>query len=223
VEVIIKAVNLWKVYKSEGEEVQALKGVNLELKAGEFSLLMGASGSGKSTLLHILGTLDRPTKGKVLYKGKELFKLPERELLTFRNKKVGFVFQFHYLINELNLLENVMVPLLIGNVKVEEAEKKAKELLKAVGLGHRLSHRPFEVSGGEKQRAAVARALVNDPEVVLADEPTGNLDSQTAKSVLSLMRELNRAYGTTFLIATHNRELESFADNIYFIKDGVIL
>jgi ABC-type lipoprotein export system ATPase subunit len=223
VEVIIKAVNLWKIYRSEGEEVQALKGVNLELQSGEFSLLMGASGSGKSTLLHVLGTLDRPTKGRVLYRGKELFKLPERELLAFRNKKVGFVFQFHYLINELNLLENVMVPLLIGGTAAEEAEERAKELLKAVGLGHRLSHRPFEVSGGEKQRAAVARALVNEPEIVLADEPTGNLDSQTAKSVLSLMRELNRTYGTTFLIATHNRELESFADNIYFIKDGVIL
>jgi ABC-type lipoprotein export system ATPase subunit len=223
VEVIIKAENLVKVYRSEGDEVVALKGVNLELTAGEFSLLMGASGSGKSTLLHILGTLDRPTEGRVLYRGRDLFALPEGELAKFRNRKVGFVFQFHYLINELTLLENVMAPLLVGGFPRDEAAVRAEEVLKRVGLGHRLSHRPFEVSGGEKQRTAVARALVTEPEVVLADEPTGNLDSQTARSVVELMRELNRELGTTFLIATHNSELESFADEVYFIKDGVIL
>jgi len=223
VEVIIKAENLVKVYRSEGDEVVALKGVNLELTAGEFSLLMGASGSGKSTLLHILGTLDRPTEGRVLYRGRDLFALPEGELAKFRNRKVGFVFQFHYLINELTLLENVMAPLLVGGFPRDEAAVRAEEVLKRVGLGHRLSHRPFEVSGGEKQRTAVARALVTEPEVVLADEPTGNLDSQTARSVVELMRELNRELGTTFLIATHNSELESFADKVYFIKDGVIL
>jgi len=222
VEVIIKAQELVKVYRTESEEVVALKGVNLELRRGEFSLLMGASGSGKSTLLHILGTLDRPTSGKVLYKGRELFSLSEEELALFRNRKVGFVFQFHYLINELTLLENVMAPLLIGGVSEDEARKSSEELLKSVGLGHRLSHKPFEVSGGEKQRAAVARALVTKPEIVLADEPTGNLDSRTAHSVVSLMKELNRQFGTTFLIATHNEELETYADRIYFIKDGVI-
>ena len=221
-EVIIKAQELVKVYRTESEEVVALKGVNLELRRGEFSLLMGASGSGKSTLLHILGTLDRPTSGKVLYKGRELFSLSEEELALFRNRKVGFVFQFHYLINELTLLENVMAPLLIGGVSEDEARKSSEELLKSVGLGHRLSHKPFEVSGGEKQRAAVARALVTKPEIVLADEPTGNLDSRTAHSVVSLMKELNRQFGTTFLIATHNEELETYADRIYFIKDGVI-
>jgi len=222
VEVIIKAQELVKVYRTESEEVVALKGVNLELRRGEFSLLMGASGSGKSTLLHILGTLDRPTSGKVLYKGRELLSLSEEELALFRNRKVGFVFQFHYLINELTLLENVMAPLLIGGVSEDEARKSSEELLKSVGLGHRLSHKPFEVSGGEKQRAAVARALVTKPEIVLADEPTGNLDSRTAHSVVSLMKELNRQFGTTFLIATHNEELETYADRIYFIKDGVI-
>jgi ABC-type lipoprotein export system ATPase subunit len=222
VEVIIKAQELVKVYRTESEEVVALKGVNLELRRGEFSLLMGASGSGKSTLLHILGTLDRPTSGKVLYRGKELFSLSERELALFRNKKVGFVFQFHYLINELTLLENVMAPLLIGGASEDEARRISEEILKSVGLGHRLSHKPFEVSGGEKQRAAVARALVTRPEIVLADEPTGNLDSRTAHSVISLMKELNRQFGTTFLIATHNEELETYADRIYFIKDGVI-
>ena len=139
-EVIIKAQELVKVYRTESEEVVALKGVNLELRRGEFSLLMGASGSGKSTLLHILGTLDRPTSGKVLYKGRELFSLSEEELALFRNRKVGFVFQFHYLINELTLLENVMAPLLIGGVSEDEARKSSEELLKSVGLGHRLSH-----------------------------------------------------------------------------------
>ncbi len=222
-ETIIKAENLVKIYETESDRVEALRGVNIELKEGEFSLLMGASGSGKSTLLHILGTLDKPTSGKVFFRGKDLFALSERELSRFRNQKVGFVFQFHYLINELTVLENVMVPLLIGGKKKEEAEERAKELLKSVGLGHRLSHRPFEISGGEKQRVAVARALVNSPEIVLADEPTGNLDSRTAHAVISLMKELNRELGTTFLIATHNAELESYADGIYFIKDGLIV
>lgn len=222
-EIVLRAVNLRKVYETENDRVEALKGINLSLKRGEFSLLMGASGSGKSTLLHILGTLDRPTEGKVFYNEVDLFSLSERELSLFRNKKVGFVFQFHYLINELTLLENVMVPMLLAKVPKKKAEERAKHLLQIIGLGHRLSHRPFEISGGEKQRVAIARALANDPEIVLADEPTGNLDTVTAESVLTLMRELNAELGTTFFIATHNRELEKFADNVYFIKDGVLI
>ncbi|WP_163328031.1 ABC transporter ATP-binding protein [Desulfurobacterium thermolithotrophum] len=222
-EIIVETVNLWKVYETETDKVKALKGVNLKLRKGEFSLLMGASGSGKSTLLHLLGTLDKPTEGKVLYKGKDLSLLNSKELAVFRNKKIGFVFQFHYLINELTILENVMVPLLLAGEKKSEAKKKATELLQIIGLGYRLSHKPFEISGGEKQRAAIARALINSPEIVLADEPTGNLDTETAASVLSLMRELNKKFGTTFLIATHNKDLEKFADNIYFIKDGILL
>jgi ABC-type lipoprotein export system ATPase subunit len=221
-ETLIEAVNLWKVYETETDRVEALRGVNLKLKKGEFSLLMGASGSGKSTLLHILGTLDKPTRGEVLYKGKNLSRLGNKELATFRNKKIGFVFQFHYLINELTVLENVMVPLLLSGMGKLEARKRAMELLHVIGLEHRLSHKPFEISGGEKQRVAIARALVNSPEVVLADEPTGNLDTETAISVVTLMQELNRKFDTTFLIATHNRELEKFADNVYFIKDGVL-
>ncbi len=222
-EEIIRAENLRKLYKTPSDEVWALRGVNLSLKKGEFSLLMGASGSGKSTLLHILGTLDTPTEGKVLFKGRDLFSLSQKELALFRNEKVGFVFQFHYLINELTLLENVMVPLLIRGESFNGSKKRAERMLKIVGLGHRLSHRPFEVSGGERQRAAVARALVGNPEIVLADEPTGNLDSKSTTSVISLMKELNRELGTTFLIATHNSELETYAECIYFIKDGVIV
>jgi len=183
---------------------------------------MGASGSGKSTLLHILGTLDKPTKGEVLFEGKNVFGLRENELAKFRNEKIGFVFQFHYLINELTVLENVMVPMLLRNTPKEVAQNRAKELLQVIGLGHRLSHRPFEISGGEKQRVAIARALANSPKVVLADEPTGNLDTETASSVINLMKELNREFNVSFLIATHNRELEKFADNVYFIKDGIL-
>ncbi|SMP18456.1 lipoprotein-releasing system ATP-binding protein [Desulfurobacterium pacificum] len=220
---IVKVSNLWKIYQTETEKVEALKGISFSLEKGEFSVLMGASGSGKSTLLHILGTLDSPTKGEIIIDGVNPFSLPEKEIASFRNKKIGFIFQFHYLINELTVLENVMVPLLIAGVEKEKAEEKAKTLLKSVNLEHRLSHRPFEISGGEKQRVAVARALVNDPEIVLADEPTGNLDSETAKSVISLMRELNREFQITFFIATHNPELEKFADKTYLIKDGVLI
>ena len=170
----------------------------------------------------MLGTLDRPTEGKVLYRGKDLFSMSDAELSRFRNRKVGFVFQFHYLINELTVLENVMVPLLVGGMEEEEARERAREMLKVVGLWHRFSHKPFEISGGERQRVAVVRALVTKPEIVLADEPTGNLDSQASHSVVSLMKELNRELGTTFFIATHNRELEKYADSLYFIKDGLI-
>ncbi|WP_457567851.1 ABC transporter ATP-binding protein [Desulfurobacterium sp.] len=221
--ILVEAKNLRKVYKTGSDSVEALKSVNLKLFKGEFALIMGASGSGKSTLLHVLGTLDRPTSGQVVYMGKDVFSLTQRELAVFRNRNLGFVFQFHYLIMEFTLVENVMAPLLIAGVDVDEARTKAIEMLKKVGLGHRLTHRPFEISGGEQQRTAIARALVNSPELVLADEPTGNLDSKTSESVLSIMAELNKETGTTFFIATHNRELEKFADRIYFIKDGNII
>ncbi len=217
---ILKVENLKKVYVTEADRVEALKGVSFELKKGEFCLLMGASGSGKSTLLHIMGTLDRPTEGKVYFKGKDLFSLSNKELARFRNRKLGFVFQFHYLIKELTVLENVMVPLMIAGKKESEAKEKAAQILKTLGLEHRLSHRPFEISGGEQQRTAVARALVTDPELVLADEPTGNLDTESSMKLIELMLKLNRETGTTFFIATHNRELEKFADRVYFIKDG---
>jgi lipoprotein releasing system ATP-binding protein len=220
---IIKVENLKKVYETEADRVEALRGISFELKEGEFCLLMGASGSGKSTLLHIMGTLDRPSQGKVYFKGEDLFSLSENELAAFRNRKLGFVFQFHYLIKELTVLENVMVPLLIAGESEKEAREKAKQILKNLGLGHRLSHRPFEISGGEQQRTAVARALVTSPELVLADEPTGNLDTESSMKLIELMLKLNRETGTTFFIATHNRELEKFADKVYFIKDGKLI
>ncbi len=220
--VLVEVENLWKLYDIGEDRVEALKGVNLVLEKGEFSLIMGASGSGKSTLLHVLGTLDTPTKGTVIYKGKNLFSLSSDRLAEFRNRKLGFVFQFHYLIMDLNLVENVMVSLLLSGASAEIAREGAIDMLKKVGLGHRLLHKPFEISGGEQQRTAIARALVNSPELILADEPTGNLDSGTSESIVSLMLKLNRETKTTFFIATHNRDLEKFADRVYFIKDGVV-
>ncbi len=220
---LVRVENLRKVYETEADRVEALRGISFSINRGEFCLLMGASGSGKSTLLHVMGTLDRPTGGKVFFKGEDLFRLSEKELASFRNRKLGFVFQFHYLIKELTVLENVMVPLLISGEPESSAREKAEEVLKSVGLCHRLSHRPFEISGGEQQRTAVARALVTEPELVLADEPTGNLDTEASMNLVNLMLELNRNTGTTFFIATHNRDLEKLADRVYYIKDGKLV
>ncbi len=220
---LLEAKNVEKIYGKGESAVKALKGVSLSIASGEFCLLLGASGSGKSTLLHILGTLDKPTSGNVLYRGKDVFLMKDSELSRFRNLKLGFIFQFHYLIDELSVLENVMLPLLIRGVERRRAEEEAVEILKIVGLEHRLSHRPFEISGGEQQRTAVARALVGKPEIVLADEPTGNLDSENALNLISLMVELKERLNTSFLVATHDLELEKFADRTYYIKDGKII
>jgi ABC-type lipoprotein export system ATPase subunit len=219
----VRVENLWKTYKTSAEEVNALKGVCLKINPGEFVLLEGPSGSGKSTLLHILGTLERPTKGKVLYNDLNPFELDDEELSKFRNRHIGFVFQFHYLINELTVLENTMLPALIRGEEVDIARERAIDLLKSVGLGHRLSHRPFEISGGEKQRVAVVRALINKPSIVLADEPTGSLDAQSAHSVISLMKEMNEALRVSFFVATHNREFEKYADRVYRLRDGTLV
>ncbi len=219
---VITAHNLTKVYQTHTDKVTAIRNVNLKLYKGDFCLLMGASGSGKSTLLHLIGALDRPTGGEVLLNGVNPFSSSDKEMAAFRNRHIGFIFQFHYLINELSVLENVMVPLLVSGVGETEARRRAETYLQYVKLEHRLSHRPFEISGGERQRAAVARALVTSPDIVLADEPTGNLDSKTSMAVISLMRDLNQTLRTTFFIATHNAELEKFADRVYFIKDGAL-
>ena len=184
--------------------------------------IIGASGVGKSTLLHIIGTLDRPTEGKVLFDGNDIFKLDSEELARFRNKKIGFVFQFHHLLPEFTALENTMMPALINRTDKAEAEDIAKKLLKEVGLGERLNHKPGKLSGGEQQRVAVARALVLSPELVLADEPTGNLDTHTGEEIHSLLREINKTKGTTFILVTHNEKLASRADRIVKMVDGRI-
>ena len=187
--------------------MEVLKGVDLTFSQGEKAAIVGASGVGKTTLLHVLGTLDRPTAGKVLYEGKDVYTLDEKGLAYFRNREIGFVFQFHHLLPEFNALENTMMPCLIQGIPKKESLSRAEAILTLVGLKERLSHKPGELSGGEQQRVAVARALVLEPKVLLADEPTGNLDEKTGESVFDLLQELNRIKGVTLIVVTHNLRL----------------
>ena len=219
---MIEALDLHKSFHLDRTEVHVLNGVTLEIKRGELVAIVGASGVGKTTLLHILGTLDRPTSGAVRYDGEDLFARTDQALAEFRNRKIGFVFQFHHLLPEFTAVENTMMPALIQRQGTEEARAAAEAILKEVGLGHRLEHRTGELSGGEQQRVAVARALVLRPDLVLADEPTGNLDTHTGDEVFRLMRDLNRARGITFVIVTHNEALSSQADRIIRMVDGRI-
>ncbi len=204
-------------------ELKVLKGIEFRIVHGEIVAIVGASGAGKSTLLHILGTLDKPTDGTISYDGTDVFALPDEKLAKFRNIQIGFVFQFHHLLPEFTALENVAMPALIAGKKLRAVEQRAKGLLDEVGLGGRAEHRPSEMSGGEQQRVAVARALINDPKVVLADEPSGNLDSVNAESLHDLLLNLTRNHGTTFIIATHNEHLTSLAHRVMKIQDGVIV
>ena len=217
----IKTENLKKVYYLEGAEIHALKGINLEIKDGEMVALMGPSGSGKSTLLHLLGGIDIPTEGKVFIKDKDIFHLPEKQLSRFRNENIGFVFQFHYLLPEFTALENVMLPAEI--YKKKDAKEKAKEILVRLGLGHRLGHRPSQMSGGEQQRVAIARAIINNPDILLADEPTGNLDSENSKIVMNILKEMNEKYKVTMVIATHDMEVAEYCSRIIKLKDGKLI
>lgn len=202
---------------------QILKGITLHIKLAEIVSLVGPSGAGKSTLLSIIGTLDRPTSGRVLIDNEDVFQFNANKLATFRNHHIGFVFQFHHLLPEFTALENVLIPALIKGLNKKEAEKKARQLLERVGLSHRLNHKPSELSGGEQQRVAVARALINNPKVVLADEPTGNLDSHNAESLHQLFFELRAELHQTFVIVTHNEHLAQMADRTIPIIDGKIL
>jgi lipoprotein-releasing system ATP-binding protein len=200
--------------------VEVLKGLNLTVLKKDALAVVGSSGVGKSTLLHILGALDRPTSGEVLLEGQDIFSLEPRELAWFRNRKIGFVFQFHHLLPEFNALENTMMPVLIAGEPREQARARAKDLLTQVGLEGRLNHRIGELSGGEQQRVAIARALVQDPELVLADEPTGNLDRKTGEQVLDLFMSLNQQKGITFVMVTHNLGLAGQFNRKIEIRDG---
>ncbi len=203
--------------------MEVLKGLDLTFSQGEKAAIVGASGVGKTTLLHVLGTLDRPTAGKVLYEGKDIYTLNEKDLAFFRNREIGFVFQFHHLLPEFNALENTMMPCLIQGLSKKEAAFRAEAILTLVGLKERLSHKPGELSGGEQQRVAVARALVLEPKVLLADEPTGNLDTKTGDSVFDLLQELNHIKGVTLIVVTHNLKLaENMARQIQLV-DGKAL
>jgi len=200
--------------------VEVLKGVDLTFSQGEKAAIVGASGIGKTTLLHILGTLDRPSTGKVFYEGKDIFTLNETDLSVFRNREIGFVFQFHHLLPEFSALENTMMPCLIRGTPEKEAESRAETILTLVGLKERLSHKPGELSGGEQQRVAVARALVLEPKVLLADEPTGNLDTKTGESIFDLLQELNRIQGVTLIVVTHNLKLAERLSRQIQLIDG---
>jgi len=217
---LIQVQQLFKSFGNGAKKVEVLRGIDLTFFQGEMAAIVGASGVGKTTLLHILGTIDRPTAGKVLHGGRDIFTLNEKDLALFRNREIGFVFQFHHLLPEFNALENTMMPCLIQSISNKEAALRAEAILTLVGLKERLSHKPGELSGGEQQRVAVARALVLEPKVLLADEPTGNLDTKTGESVFALLQELNRIKGVTLIIVTHNPNLAAQMPRQILLTDG---
>jgi len=215
---LVSVRNVTKTFEHEGRSLQVLKGIDLDIASGEMVTIVGPSGAGKSTLLHLIGTLDLPTEGRILYEGQDVTRLGSSELAEFRNRSIGFVFQFHHLLPEFTALENVMMPGLIQGRR--RFETRARQLLDEVGLSERLTHRPGELSGGEQQRVALARALLMEPKLVLADEPTGNLDSQTSAAVHSLFFDLNRRHGITFLIVTHSRDFAAMMPRQVSMRDG---
>jgi lipoprotein-releasing system ATP-binding protein len=218
---IIELKSLTKVYKN-GMEFRALDNANLRIKRGEFVAIVGPSGSGKSTLMHLIGLLDTPSFGTLLIDGRDVTKISDKERSEMRNRMLGFVFQYHHLLPDFTALENVIMPLLIAGKNRKEAEETAEKLLKEVGLEDRMDHKPGELSGGENQRVAVARALSCSPAIVLGDEPTGNLDTKTGDLIYELLRRLNRQYNQTFIVVTHNEDLASKADRIIKLMDGKI-
>jgi lipoprotein-releasing system ATP-binding protein len=220
---MLRAVNLIKSFQTEKDvKLEILKSVSLEIEPEKISVIIGASGAGKSTLLHLLGGLDRPDSGEVFFDNNNIFTLSDDKLAKFRNRNIGFVFQFHHLLPEFTALENTAIPLMINGVSLTKASAKAKELLEVVGLSERLHHKPAALSGGEQQRVAVARALANDPSIIFADEPTGNLDSSNSESIHELIVDLRDKFKKTFVIVTHNTSLVNLADKVFEIKDGRI-
>ena len=219
-DIVLEGIDIHKSFQTGAETLHVLKGVGIGIRRGEIVSVVGASGVGKSTLLHILGALDRPTKGKVRLDSTDVFALSDKKLAHLRNKTVGFVFQFHHLLPEFSALENVMMPRLIAGEDISLIREKAEDFLSEVGLGERIHHKPGELSGGERQRVAVARALVNEPQIVIADEPSGNLDKATGEELHNLISELNQKKGQTFIIATHNQLLAQRAHRIITLVDG---
>ena len=221
-EEIVRLESVTKVYRMGKVEVQALRGVNLSVKRGEFIAVLGPSGSGKSTLLNMIGCLDKPTSGKVFIDGKDTSRLNENELAAVRREKIGFVFQQFNLIHTLNALENVALPMLFAGIRRAERMKRARELLEKVGLSHRINHKPMELSGGEQQRVAIARALANNPEIIVADEPTGNVDTDAGNAIMEIFEQLNEERRTIILV-THDFDIAAHAHRKLRMKDGTLL
>jgi lipoprotein-releasing system ATP-binding protein len=219
-ETLLEVLELCKSYGAGESRVDVLKGVSIQLAKGETVALLGASGAGKSTLMHILGALDRPTSGSVRYEGEDIFAKSERQLASFRNRGIGFVFQFHHLLPEFTALENVMMPAMINGASRSEASSSASSILEEVGLAHRLAHKPGELSGGEQQRVAVARALVMRPQLLLADEPTGNLDMKTSESIHDLFEDIHKNRGLSIMVVTHNERLAARTMRQIRLQDG---
>ena len=222
-EPLLSARALTKSYTMGRRTLEVLRGVNLQVPRGEFLALRGASGAGKSTLLHLIGGLDSPNTGEIHFAGQNIAAFSERELTDFRNRRVGFVFQAYHLLPELDALENVCLPARVARVPAAQAVARGRELLARVGLGDRLEHKPFELSGGEQQRVAIARALINEPELVLADEPTGNLDSHTGGEIIELLKRLHAEKQTTLVIATHDAKVAAHARRVFELVDGCIV
>jgi lipoprotein-releasing system ATP-binding protein len=223
---MLEAKNIHKVYYNGNQQLEVLKGVDLSVEKGKFVAIVGPSGAGKSTLLHILGGLDIPTQGEVRFEQKDIYNLSDAELSEIRNQRLGFVFQFYHLLSEFTVLENVLMPALISyelRVTSYELRKKAGELLEKVGLGERTTHFPNQLSGGEQQRVAIVRALINRPSLLLCDEPTGNLDSRAGEEIISLIKKINLENQMTIILVTHNAELAKAADSVYHLKDGILV
>lgn len=219
---VLACRDLTRTFHDAGQRVDVLKGVTLELQRGERAAIVGSSGSGKSTLLHLLGGLDLPTEGEVVITGQNMTRLSDTHRGELRNRTIGFVYQFHHLLPEFTALENVAMPLLVRRLPADEARQQARELLDEVGLGQRLHHKPGQLSGGERQRAAVARALITRPAVVLADEPTGNLDSRNGAQVFDMMLRLNADHGTALMVVTHDHALAERLDRVWTLEDGLL-
>ncbi|MCX6720415.1 MAG: ABC transporter ATP-binding protein [Candidatus Staskawiczbacteria bacterium] len=222
-DVLIKLENVWKTYKLGETPLSVLRGVNLEITQGSFVTIMGPSGSGKSTLMYMLGLLDTPSQGNILLQGQDTTNFSEDKLAEVRGKRIGFIFQQFNLLQNLTALENVMLPMIFQGISEGKRKEKAKQLLESVSLGHRINHKPSEMSGGEQQRIAIARSLVNDPEILIADEPTGNLDSTTGKAVMEILTKLHREQKKTIVVVTHDPNIAKYSQNVIHIQDGLIV